>query len=85
MSNESEESKVYQGLNSLRKEFCAFRRMIICCYHNVSDEHLQAYIDEACFRWNTRKASQVERFLDMFFMSIGLVRPNREFVLCKDV
>ena len=50
----------------------------------ISDEHLQAYIDEACFRWNTRKASQVERFLDMFFMSIGLVRPNREFVLCKD-
>ena len=39
-------------------------------------------IDEACFRWNTRKASQVERFLDMFYMSIGLVRPNREFVLC---
>ena len=96
----SNESKVYQGLNSLRKEFCAFRsehnvgdiysfwshfrRMIIGYYHNVSDEHLQAYIDEACFRWNTRKASQVERFLDMFFMSIGLVRPNREFVLCKD-
>lgn len=96
----SNESKVYQGLNSLRKEFCAFRsehnvgdiysfwshfrRMIIGYYHNVSDEHLQEYIDEACFRWNTRKASQVERFLDMFFMSIGLVRPNREFVLCKD-
>ena len=39
-------------------------------------------IDEACFRWNTRKASQVERFLDMFCMPIGLVRPNREFVLC---
>ena len=39
-------------------------------------------IDEACFRWNTRKASKVERFLDMFYMSIGLVRPNREFVLC---
>ena len=39
-------------------------------------------IDEACFRWNTRKASQVERFLDMFYMPIGLVRPNREFVLC---
>ena len=39
-------------------------------------------IDEACFRWNTRKAFQVERFLDMLYMSIGLVRPNREFVLC---
>ena len=38
-------------------------------------------IDEACFRWNTRKASKVERFLDMFYMPIGLVRPNSEFVL----
>ena len=39
-------------------------------------------IDEACFRWNTRKASKVGRFLDMFCMPIGLVRPNSEFVLC---
>lgn len=70
--------------NGIEGFWSHFRRMIIGCYHNVSDEHLQAYIDEACFRWNTRKASQVERFLDMFFMSIGLVRPNREFVLCKD-
>ena len=29
-----------------------------------------------------KKASQVERFLDMFYMPIGLVRPNSEFVLC---
>ena len=71
--------------NGIEGFWSHFRRMIIGCYHNVSDEHLQAYIDEACFRWNTRKASQVERFLDMFFMPIGLVRPNREFVLCKDV
>ena len=39
-------------------------------------------IDEACFRWNTRKASKVGRFLDMFCMPIDLVRPNSEFVLC---
>ena len=38
-------------------------------------------IDEACFRWNTRKASKVGRFLDMFCMPIDLVRPNSEFVL----
>lgn len=71
--------------NGIEGFWSHFRRMIIDCYHNVSDEHLQAYIDEACFRWNTRKASQVERFSDMFFMSIGLVRPNREFVLCENV
>ena len=39
-------------------------------------------IDEACFRWNTRKASKVGRFLDMLCMPIDLVRPNSEFVLC---
>lgn len=38
-------------------------------------------IDEACFRWNTRKAFHLERFLNMFYMPIGLVRPNSEFVL----
>jgi hypothetical protein len=51
-----------------------FRRMIVGCYHDVSDEHLQHYIDEAVYRWNTRKASQSERFEDMFDKSIGLVR-----------
>ena len=50
-----------------------FRRMITCCYHDVSDEHLQSYIDEAVYSWNTRKASQSERFFDMFNKSIGLI------------
>ena len=35
---------------------------------------LQSSIDEAVYRWNTRKASQSERFSDMFDQSIGLVR-----------
>ena len=35
------------------------------------------------YRWNTRKASESERFSDMFDKSIGLVKPNREFVLCR--
>ena len=61
-----------------------FRRMVSGCYHHMSDEHLQAYVDEACYRWNTRKASQTERFSDMFVLCIGLVKPNREFVLCEE-
>jgi len=59
-----------------------FRRMVTGCYHHMSDEHLQAYVDEACYRWNTRKASETERFSDMFHMSIGLVKPNKTFKLC---
>ncbi len=60
--------------NSIEGFWSHFRRMITGCYHDVSDEHLQSYIDEAVYRWNTRKASQSERFEDMFDKSIGLVR-----------
>ena len=60
--------------NSMEGFWSHFRRMITGCYHNVSDEHLQRYIDEAVYRWNTRKMSESERFAHMFERSIGLVR-----------
>ena len=60
--------------NSIEGFWSHFRRMISGCYHDVSDAHLQQYIDEAVYRWNTRKASESERFSDMFSKSIGLVR-----------
>ena len=47
--------------------------MIVGCYHDVSDEYLQQYIDEAVYRWNTRKMSESERFAHMFDKSMGLV------------
>jgi transposase-like protein len=59
--------------NNIEGFWSHFRRMIAGCYHDVSDEHLQSYIDEAVYRWNTRKASQTERFADMFAQSIGLI------------
>ena len=68
--------------NNIEGFWSHFRRMISGCYHDVSDEHLQSYIDEACFRWNTRKMSESERFTNMFTTSIGLVKPNKEFKLC---
>ena len=60
--------------NSIEGFWSHFRRMIVGCYHDVSDEHLQSYIDEAVYRWNTRKMSESERFEDMFAKSIGLVK-----------
>lgn len=60
--------------NSIEGFWSHFRRMITGCYHDVSDEHLQSYIDEAVYRWNTRKMSESERFAHMFEKSIGLVR-----------
>ena len=59
--------------NSIEGFWSHFRRMITGCYHNVSDEHLQAYIDEAVFRWNARKMDESERFAYMFTKSIGLI------------
>ena len=60
--------------NSIEGFWSHFRRMISGCYHDVSDEHLQQYINEAVFRWNTRKMSESERFAQMFEKSIGIVR-----------
>lgn len=60
--------------NSIEGFWSHFRRMINGCYHDVSDKYLQSYIDEAVFRWNTRKMDESERFAHMFCKSIGLVR-----------
>lgn len=60
--------------NSIEGFWSHFRRMISGCYHDVSDEHLQSYIDEAVYRWNTRRLSQSERFVQMFEKSVGIVR-----------
>lgn len=56
--------------NSIEGFLSHFRRMIVGCYHDVSDEHLQQYINEAVYRWNTRKMSESERFAHMFDKSI---------------
>ena len=69
--------------NNIEGFWSHFRRMITGCYHDVSDEHLQSYIDEAVYLWNTRKASQSERFSDMFNKSIGLIVTWSELKLCK--
>ena len=60
--------------NSIEGFWSHFRRMIVGCYHDVSDEHLQQYIGEAVYRWSTRKMSESERFAHMFKKPIGLVR-----------
>lgn len=51
-----------------------FSRMVIGIYHYVSKKYLQRYIDEACYRWNTRKASEGTRFEYMLRKSCCIVR-----------
>ena len=62
--------------NSIEGFWGHFKRMIFGTYHFVSRDYLQMYIDEAVYRWNTRKASQSERFADMLCKSIGIVSYN---------
>lgn len=69
--------------NNIENFWSHFRRMITGCYHNISEEHLQDYIDEAVFRWNTRKMDESQRFAHMFEKSIGLVVPYEKVKLCK--
>ncbi|WP_285945725.1 transposase, partial [Thomasclavelia cocleata] len=38
------------------------KRMIFGTYYSVSKKHLQRYIDEYVFRFNTRNISDIERF-----------------------
>lgn len=59
--------------NSIEGFWSHFRRMITSCYHDVSDEHLQKYIDEVVYRWNTRKMSESERFAHMFEIRVWLI------------
>lgn len=50
-----------------------FRRCIFGIYHHVSVKHLQKYIDEMVLRWNTRKATEGDRFAIMLSRSLGIV------------
>lgn len=50
------------------------KRMILGIYHFVSAKHLQRYVDEAVFRYNTRENSESDRFRLMFGRSLRIVR-----------
>lgn len=52
----SEDGSVYT--NNIECFWSHFRRMITGCYHDASDQHLQAYIDEAVYHRNVIRVSQ---------------------------
>lgn len=60
--------------NSIEGFWGHFKRCVFGIYHFVSPKYLQRYIDEMVFRWNSRKASESERFEAMFQRSLGTVR-----------
>ncbi len=57
--------------NSIEGFWAHFKRVVFGTYHFVSKAYLQRYIDEAVYRYNTRKADESMRFSHMFHMAIG--------------
>ena len=47
-----------------------FKKMVFGTYHFVSKKHLQSYIDEEVYRWNTRLMSESARFKFVFSKSL---------------
>lgn len=52
--------------NSIEGFWAHFKRVVFGTYHFVSKAYLQRYIDEAVYRYNTRKADEGVRFAYMF-------------------
>ena len=56
--------------NGIECVWSHFKRMIFGTYYKVSKKHLQRYVDEFIFRFNTRKYSEFERF-ELFLQCIA--------------
>lgn len=56
--------------NGMEGFWAILKRGIYGIYHHVSDEHLQAYVNEFVFRYNSRKSTETERF-DFLFNNLG--------------
>lgn len=48
--------------NAIENAWSHFKRMIFGTYYQVSKKHLQRYVDEFVFRFNTRGIGEFERF-----------------------
>jgi transposase-like protein len=48
------------GIQSAEAFFAILKRGVMGSFHSVSEQHLQRYVDEFSFRWNTRSALGIE-------------------------
>ncbi len=49
-------------INTAESFFAILKRGITGSFHSVSEQHLQRYVNEFAFRWNTRSSTGVEDF-----------------------
>ncbi len=57
--------------NGLENFWSLFKRMIYGTHHSVDPEHLDRYLDEATYRFNTRETSDTTRFVSATARVIG--------------
>ena len=62
--------------NSIEGYWSQLKRGIYGVYHQVSPEHLTRYCDEFSFRYNTRKTTDVERFISILSLCSGRLTWN---------
>jgi hypothetical protein len=48
------------GVQSAEAFFAILKRGVMGSFHSISEQHLQRYVNEFAFRWNTRSALGVE-------------------------
>jgi len=58
--------------NTIEGFWSHLKRMVMGVYHSISRKHLQRYVDEECFRFNTRKMKDAERMNNL--LSLCCVR-----------
>jgi len=48
------------GVQTAESFFAILKRGVYGSFHSVSEQHLQRYVDEFVFRWNTRSSMGIE-------------------------
>lgn len=65
--------------NSIEGAWSILKRMVLGIYHFVSRLHLQKYVDEFVFRYNTRKLGSQQRF-DLLLSNTGYRLTYKELI-----
>lgn len=58
-------------VNHCESFFSLLKRGVTGAFHHVSKEHLPRYCNEFAFRWNTRKMTDGERFIEAISLTEG--------------